>query len=51
MSNLNHLFKDKNPLKYVGSLKYVACLDEKTSDIVIKKIKDEDFYKKKVINE
>ena len=51
MNNSNHLFKDKNPLKYVGSLKYVAHWDEKTSDIVIKEIKDKDFYKKKVINE
>lgn len=45
MSNSNHLFKDSE------SIKYVAQWDEKTSDIVIKKIKDEDFYKKKEENE
>jgi len=51
MSNTNHLFENKRPLKYVGSLKYVAQWDEKKSDIVVKEIKDEDFYKKKEKNE
>jgi len=47
MTNSDNSFKDKRPLKYVGSLKYVAQWDEKKSDIVLKEIKDEDFYKKK----
>ena len=32
------------------SLKYIAQWDEKTSDIVLKEIKDEDFYKKRKEN-
>jgi hypothetical protein len=45
MNNSDNLSKDSE------SLKYIAQWDEKTLDIVIKKIKDEDFYKKRNTNE